>query len=92
MKNASKSTADLIYTAWVDAGSPDPNASNPVELTSFTVNATLGNITLSWKTVTESNNRGYEIQRKFDGNNWIDYYVMKAGENFVQARKMILMK
>jgi hypothetical protein len=25
MKNASKSTADLIYTAWVDAGSPDPN-------------------------------------------------------------------
>jgi hypothetical protein len=27
MKNASKSVADLIYTAWVDAGSPDPNAS-----------------------------------------------------------------
>ena len=26
MKNASKSTADLIYTAWVDAGSPDPTA------------------------------------------------------------------
>jgi hypothetical protein len=26
MKNASKSTADLIYTAWVDAGSPDPNS------------------------------------------------------------------
>jgi hypothetical protein len=25
MKNASKSVADLIYTAWVDAGSPDPN-------------------------------------------------------------------
>jgi hypothetical protein len=28
MKNASKSTADLIYTAWVDAGSPDPNATS----------------------------------------------------------------
>jgi hypothetical protein len=26
MKTASKSVADLIYTAWVDAGSPDPNA------------------------------------------------------------------
>ena len=25
MKNASKSVADLIYTAWIDAGSPDPN-------------------------------------------------------------------
>jgi hypothetical protein len=26
MKNASKSVADLIYTAWIQAGSPDPNA------------------------------------------------------------------
>jgi hypothetical protein len=26
MQNASKAVADLIYTAWVDAGSPDPNA------------------------------------------------------------------
>jgi hypothetical protein len=26
MKTASKSVADLIYTAWVDAGSPNPNA------------------------------------------------------------------
>jgi Secretion system C-terminal sorting domain len=28
MKNASKSTADLIYSAWVDAGSPNPNATS----------------------------------------------------------------
>lgn len=28
MKNASKSAADIIYTAWVDAGSPDPNATS----------------------------------------------------------------
>jgi len=28
MKTGSKSTADLIYTAWVDAGSPDPNATS----------------------------------------------------------------
>lgn len=28
MKNASKAVADLIYTAWVDAGSPDPNATS----------------------------------------------------------------
>ncbi|MFA6598785.1 MAG: S1/P1 nuclease [Ignavibacteriaceae bacterium] len=28
MKNASKSVADLIYTAWIDAGSPDPNATS----------------------------------------------------------------
>ncbi|MDR3609291.1 MAG: hypothetical protein P4L27_01850 [Ignavibacteriaceae bacterium] len=32
MKNASKSVADLIYTAWVDAGSPDPNGAAQVTL------------------------------------------------------------
>lgn len=31
MKNASKSAADLIYTAWVDAGSPDPNTPTSVK-------------------------------------------------------------
>jgi hypothetical protein len=33
MKNASKSVADLIYTAWVDAGSPDPNATSVKDIT-----------------------------------------------------------
>jgi hypothetical protein len=28
MKTASKSVADLIYTAWIDAGSPNPNVSS----------------------------------------------------------------
>jgi hypothetical protein len=71
MKNASKSTADLIYTAWIDAGSPNPNGSNPVELTSFTANSSSGKVTLSWKTATEINNRGFEIQRTTYDNNWI---------------------
>ncbi|MDR3666253.1 MAG: T9SS type A sorting domain-containing protein [Ignavibacteriaceae bacterium] len=71
MKNASLAVADLIYTAWVDAGSPNPNATNPVELTSFTASPSLGQVTLNWRTATENNNRGYEIQRKVDGNNWI---------------------
>jgi len=31
MKNASKSAADLIYTAWIDAGSPDPNATTSIK-------------------------------------------------------------
>jgi hypothetical protein len=71
MKAASKSVADLIYTAWIDAGSPNPNQTNPVELTSFSANASLDKVTLNWTTATESNNRGFEIQRKFDDNNWI---------------------
>ena len=71
MKNASKSTADLIYTAWIDAGSPDPNGTTPVELASFTANTSMGKVTLSWRTATETNNRGFEIQRKADDNSWI---------------------
>ena len=71
MKNASKSVADLIYTTWINAGSPDPNGASPVELASFTANTSMGKITLSWRTATEINNRGFEIQRKADDNNWI---------------------
>ena len=43
----------------------------PVELTSFTANTTMGIITLNWRTATEINNRGFEIQRKADDNNWV---------------------
>jgi photosystem II stability/assembly factor-like uncharacterized protein len=43
----------------------------PVELTSFTAKAAAGNVTLSWKTASEINNSGFEIQRKADENNWL---------------------
>ena len=43
----------------------------PVELTSFVANTSIGKVTLNWKTATEINNRGFEIQRKTDDNNWI---------------------
>ena len=36
----------------------------PVELTSFTAKAAEGKVTLNWSTATETNNRGFEIQRK----------------------------
>ena len=70
MKTASRATADIIYTAWVDAGSPNLGGTNPVELTSFTANSSMGKVTLNWRTATEINNRGFEIQRKVDDNNW----------------------
>ena len=71
MKEASISIADLIYTAWIDAGSPNPNATNPVELSSFSANSSMGKVTLSWQTATEINNRGFEIQRKVENNDWM---------------------
>ncbi len=36
----------------------------PVELVSFTATPSTGEITLNWKTATEINNKGFEIQRK----------------------------
>jgi photosystem II stability/assembly factor-like uncharacterized protein len=35
----------------------------PVELSSFTANVNGSNVTLSWSTSTETNNRGFELQR-----------------------------
>ncbi|NOX19099.1 MAG: S8 family serine peptidase [Chlorobi bacterium] len=38
----------------------------PVELTSFSANAVEGNVLLTWKTATETNNKGFQVQRKKD--------------------------
>ncbi|GJQ63180.1 MAG: hypothetical protein SCALA702_22330 [Melioribacteraceae bacterium] len=39
----------------------------PVELTSFTVSTGDNMITVTWKTATETNNKGFEVERKTDG-------------------------
>jgi hypothetical protein len=39
----------------------------PVELTSFTANANFGVVELQWITATETNNRGFEVQRSAGG-------------------------
>ncbi|MDR3609030.1 MAG: T9SS type A sorting domain-containing protein [Ignavibacteriaceae bacterium] len=67
MKTASRSVADLIYTAWIDAGSPA--AQTPVELTAFTAASNDRNVTLSWSTATEINNKGFEVEKSVN-NSW----------------------
>jgi hypothetical protein len=42
----------------------------PVELMSFRASVNNNSITLTWKTATETNNKGFEIQRKSNAN-WI---------------------
>ncbi len=51
-----------IGTSWSDVV--------PVELTSFTANVSSNAVTLNWKTSTETNNKGFEIQRKVEGSTW----------------------
>lgn len=45
------------------------NGTIPVELTSFTAEAGVGSVTLSWSTSSEKNNQGFEVQRK-DGSEY----------------------
>jgi len=42
----------------------------PVELTSFTANLQLGKVNLNWTTATETNNLGFEIERKLENSMW----------------------
>ena len=65
-KNASYKLTCLIYTAWVNAGS----VVVPVELTSFTATSISDGVRLNWATATETNNSGFEIQRKQDSSVW----------------------
>jgi len=53
----------------------------PVELTSFSgmINSNSGNPELSWTVASELNNKGFEIQRSFDGFEW-------AKSGFVEGR------
>jgi photosystem II stability/assembly factor-like uncharacterized protein len=43
----------------------------PVELTSFTVERHRNEVNLSWQTATETNNHGFEVERKLKNQNWV---------------------
>ena len=54
-----------VYETFIDLATP-------VELTSFKANQkTSNNISLAWSTATETNNKGFEIERKLKNDNWI---------------------
>jgi|GEM_PF-1936825 len=79
-------TPDSTKSPCIDAGDPlspfDPDGTItdmgvfsfdqtiPVELVSFTAEFNKNNVVLKWITATETNNRGFEIQRKPDKADW----------------------
>ena len=48
----------------------DPEMVIPVELGSFTYSKSGNNITLTWNTISETNNYGFEIERKSSSQDW----------------------
>ena len=53
-----------IGTTWSDVV--------PVELKSFSASVKNNTVTLNWKTSTETNNRGFEVQRKTTNSDWVN--------------------
>ncbi len=49
----------------------DLDAPLPVELTGFASVISGNDVTLKWKTSSESNNRGFEVERLFEGSKWL---------------------
>jgi hypothetical protein len=56
------------FDGWAEANPPyiivDYFYVTPVELTSFTAAANNGAVSLNWQTATETNNKGFEVERK----------------------------
>ncbi|MEO6673940.1 MAG: T9SS type A sorting domain-containing protein [Ginsengibacter sp.] len=58
----------------------------PIRLISFTASKTNNHVLLNWKAATETNNKGFEVQRSSDGNNWITIgFVTGGGNSFSES-------
>lgn len=69
--SASNSLANNdTVTVWLDKVSFNTSQPLPVELVSFAGTAVLNNVSLKWATATELNNRGFEIERRFENGVW----------------------
>ena len=68
----------LSSTATINAINPG-NAPLPVELTSFTASTNKNTVTLNWKTATETNNYGFDVERKSNFNSQMSDGWVKIG-------------
>jgi len=66
-------------------------SSIPVEFASFSANTSNGAVTLSWQTATETNNSGFEIERRSDGTSFtkIGYVPGKGTTTNISAYSFI---
>ncbi len=65
--------SDFTWTTYIGSatkGNQNTTQALPVELSSFTANATAKSVTLNWVTATEVNNNGFEIQRQSSDKAW----------------------
>ena len=69
-------------------GADEASIPVPVELTSFTASVANGVVNLSWKTATEINNSGFEVQRKgVNDNTWSTLAFVKGSGNSLTTKQ-----
>lgn len=68
---------DKVYIDDVNSNFP-----MPVEMESFTSSVNGNNVKLNWKTVSETNNKGFEVQRN-SNNNWVTLGFVSANSSRV---------
>ena len=61
----------------------------PVELSSFTANANNNKVFLRWRTETELNNYGFEIERSVDNNSWNKIAFVEGNGNSNSTKKYL---
>jgi hypothetical protein len=69
--NIDINTSPYIYVMGHDINIWYKSATIPVELSSFSAQANNGFVLLKWQTATETNNEGFEVQRKSGGSGWL---------------------
>ena len=55
----------------------------PVELASFTSSVNKNNVTLNWKTVSEENNSGFDVERKSVEGSWSKIGFLQGKRKFI---------
>ena len=61
----------------------------PVELTSFTATSQIGRVILNWATATETNNLGFEIDRKQDNSEWENIGFVEGHGTTIEPKEYI---
>ncbi|RJP62745.1 MAG: T9SS C-terminal target domain-containing protein [Ignavibacteriales bacterium] len=62
-------------------------ANVPVEMTSFYVNIIGNKVLLDWSTATETNNNGFNVERKFENAEWINLGFVKGSGSTADVHK-----
>ncbi len=62
-------------------------ANVPVEMISFDVNLIGNKIILDWSTATETNNNGFNVERKFENSDWVNIGFIKGSGTTTDVHK-----